>query len=331
MFKINRNTHSLLKKSSSISNPLPNLLNKIYSSTLNIYSNKGKILCDFRKLRNNKTLLRDIILYTAEIDAYCSIVKLYKKHQYTKCHLCLPDYIVSPTPKIDIKDVWNPILNPNKAISNSIKLTKNIIITGPNMGGKSTFIKSLMLSILFSQTLTISFCKTQSFTPFSYIQTYLNIPDCKGKESLFEAEMNRAYKYISYIEKLEQDSSLFSFIIMDEIFSSTNPREGLSGAYAIADKLGNYKNNISMITTHYSELSLLEKYGKYKNYKIPIDRDISNNIVYPYKIKRGISQQYIALELLRDKGFDKDIINVANDICKKLEPKSTKVQNNKSN
>ena len=329
MFKINRDTHSLLKKKSTISNPLPNLLNKIYSSTLNIYSNKGKILCDFRKLRNNKTLLRDIILYTAEIDAYSSIVKLYKKHQYTKCHLCLPDYIVSSIPKIDIKDVWNPILNPNKAVSNSIKLTKNTIITGPNMGGKSTFIKSLMLSILFSQTLTISFCKTQSFTPFSYIQTYLNIPDCKGKESLFEAEMNRAYKYISYLETLEQDSSLFSFIIMDEIFSSTNPREGLSGAYAIADKLGNYKNNISMITTHYSELSLLEKYGKYKNYKIPIDRDISSNIVYPYKIKRGISQQYIALELLRDKGFDKDIINVANDICKKLEPNSTKVQNNK--
>ena len=112
------------------------------------------------------------------------------------------------------------------------------------MGGKSTFIKSLMLSILFSQTLTISFCKTQSFTPFSYIQTYLNIPDCKGKESLFEAEMNRAYKYISYLKTLEQDSELFSFIIMDEIFSSTNPREGLSGAYAIADKLGNYKNII---------------------------------------------------------------------------------------
>ena len=187
------------------------------------------------------------------------------------------------------------------------------------MGGKSTFIKSLMLSILFSQTLTISFSKEQIFTPFAYIQTYLNIPDHKGKESLFEAEMNRAYRYINYLNTLENENK-FSFIIMDEIFSSTNPREGLSGAYAIADKLSYYKNNISMITTHYSELSLLEKYGKYKNYKIPIDRDISHNIIYPYKIKRGISQQYIALELLQNKGFDNDIINIANTISKKLEP-----------
>ena len=193
-----------------------------------------------------------------------------------------------------------------------------MIITGPNMGGKSTFIKSLILSILFSQTLGISFSKEITFTPFDYIQTYLNIPDCKRKESLFEAEMNRAYKYINYLN--EKDNNQFSFIIIDEIFSSTNPREGLSGAYAIADKLGDYKNNISIITTHYSELALLEKYGKYKNYKIPIERDISNNIIYPYKIKRGISQQYIALELLQNKGFDNDIINIANTISKKLEP-----------
>jgi len=317
MFSINHITSNILKKKTKLFTPFPYLSNKIYKSNLNIYSNKGKVLYDFKQIRDNKHLLNKIILYIAEIDAYTSIVKLYKKHQITKCKICLPEYVVSSNPKINIKNVWNPILKPNKAISNSIKLENNVIITGPNMGGKSTFIKSLMLSILFSQTLGLSFSKEITFTPFNYIQTYLNIPDCKGKESLFEAEMNRAYKYIKYLD--EKDATTFSFIIIDEIFSSTNPREGLSGAYAIADKLGDYKNNISIITTHYSELALLEKYGKYKNYKIPIDRDMSNNIIYPYKIKRGISQQYIALELLKNKGFDKTIIKVANNISKKLE------------
>ena len=71
--------------------------------------------------------------------------------------------------------------------------------------------------------------------------------------------------------------------VMDEIFSSTNPREGLSGAYAISDRLSQFNKNISLITTHYTELGLLEKYGKYKNYKIPISRDSSNNVIYKYK------------------------------------------------
>jgi DNA mismatch repair protein MutS len=200
---------------------------------------------------------------------------------------------------------------------------KNIIITGPNMGGKSTFIKSLMLSVLFAQTLTISFSKSLEITPISFLQTYLNIPDCKGHESLFEAEMNRAYNYIKKIKELDGLGGLdgnkkFSLIIIDEIFSSTNPREGLAGAYAIANKMSQYTNNISIITTHYTELALLEKTRKFKNYKIPILRK-KEMITYPYKLQRGVSQQYIAIELLKNKGFDDDIIKVANEICKKQE------------
>ena len=72
------------------------------------------------------------------------------------------------------------------------------------------------------------------------INTYLNIPDCKNKESLFEAEMHRSRDYLNKLKELgEQD---FSFIVMDEIFSSTNPEEGISGAYAICNKLSDYKN-----------------------------------------------------------------------------------------
>tara|TARA_Y100001970_G_C14201935_1_gene841624 strand:- start:1024 stop:2163 length:1140 start_codon:yes stop_codon:yes gene_type:complete len=302
--------------------------NNVYNHKTYQWKDIGTVLYDFWKLRSQKKKLTNLFLFIAKLDAYCSIAQLYKKHTYTKCKICFPYYIKYTKPIVKYDELWNPILHPNKAIVNTLYITDNIIITGPNMGGKSTFLRAMMISILFSQTLTISFCKSSSFTPFYYIQTYLNIPDCKGKESLFEAEMNRAQHYISildsYINKGKQNQNQnqnqhFSFIIMDEIFSSTNPKEGLAGAYAIANKLYDYKNNISIITTHYTELALLEKYKKYKNYKIPIQRDINNNIIYPYKLYRGISQQYIAIELLQKKGFDNKIISVAKEICHKQE------------
>ena len=105
---------------------------------------------------------------------------------------------------------------------------------------------------------------------------------------------------------------------MDEIFSSTNPDEGISGAYSIAKNISQNTNNISIITSHYSYLSKLEETGRFKNYKIPISRDSDNNIVYEYKLVSGVSNQFIALELLKKKGFDTNIVDEAQDICKKM-------------
>jgi DNA mismatch repair ATPase MutS len=115
---------------------------------------------------------------------------------------------------------------------------------------------------------------------------------------------------------------------MDEIFSSTNPEEGISGAYSIADYLGKIDSSISIITTHYQYLTELEDNTKnFVNYKMPVTKDIINNetrITYPYKLQEGISNQYIALDLLRLKGFDLDIVNKAKAVCNKITKKERK-------
>ena len=88
--------------------------------------------------------------------------------------------------------------------------------------------------------------------------------------------MRRSLEYINTIEKL--DKKKYSFVIMDEIFSSTfQPEEGIS-TYAIANSISQHTNNMTVLTTHYSYLSKLEKTGKFKNYKIPIARDENQNI-----------------------------------------------------
>lgn len=297
-----------------------NLWSSVFDKKPSLFSNKGKILVTYRYLLNNKQLLKPYILLLGKVDSFLSIIKLYSNSETLKNSFCFPTYLENNTPNYNSKNVWHPYLDNEKAISNDFILgsenKNNSIITGPNAGGKSTFIKSIIISILLSQTIGISSCKNLSITPFFKLETYLNIPDVKGKESLFEAEVHRALSYINNISKLEKNK--FSFIVMDEIFNSTNPEEGISGAYSICKKISSFKNNLSIITTHFSYLTKLEKEtNHFINYKIPILKKKSN-ILYPYKIKMGISKQFIAIDLLKEKGFDKEIIKEARIICKKL-------------
>ena len=225
----------------------------------------------------------------------------------------------SQLPYFSVTDCYHPCLTGipfEKVVKNDICMSRdnvgNIILTGPNAGGKSTLIKSAMLSILLAQTLTVANASVMELTPFTFINTQINIPDCKGKQSLFEAEMMRSKNNFDVIGKL--DAGDFSIIAMDEIFSSTNPIEGMAGAYAIARKLGENHNVINIISTHYAFLTKLEKKenGMYKNYKMNVNLDENNMVVsYPYKLYRGVSKQYIALELLRKNGFDSSIIDEA--------------------
>ena len=99
-------------------------------------------------------------------------------------------------PELNIKDLWHPYLIEDNVVKNSIIMKNNLLITGPNAAGKSTFIKSVIINILLSQTIGINSCSLFEITPFHLIETYLHIPDVKGKSSLFEAEMFRSKEYI---------------------------------------------------------------------------------------------------------------------------------------
>lgn len=284
-----------------------------------IFSNFGNQLSLYKYLQieNYKPLLRKIFL----IDTLRSIGKLTTPKEKNERQMCWTQYITKDGPFVDIHECFHPCLTNVpflNIVKNDIKISKveengnkNIILTGPNAGGKSTIIKSLMISILLSQTITVSNAKELTMSPFTFINTQINIPDCKGKQSLFEAEMFRSKHNFDIIESLQPNENCI--IAMDEIFSSTNPIEGMAGAYAIANKLGKYPQVINIISTHYIFLSKLEKKSRlYSNYKMNVNLDENNNVVsYPYKLYRGVSRQYIALELLRKNGFDNDLIDEA--------------------
>lgn len=303
-------------------NPFPILENSTFREKPSLTSNKGYILVSFKEIRENSDKFNNLLSGVAETDYLVNTIQLLNDTVTSGPKYCFADYLVNDKPLIDARDIWHPCLDRDRIVLNSINIDKsrpNLVITGPNAGGKSTFIKSITINILLSQTLGITAASEFRITPFSLINTYLNIPDVKGKESLFEAEMHRAREHLLKLQNLGSDK--FSFLIMDEIFSSTNPEEGISGGYAICEMLGKYKNSISIITTHFTKLTKLEESSNFSCYKIPINRDENGEIVYTYKLEPGVSDQFIALELLGKKGFDRDIVNRAINLCQDIREK----------
>jgi DNA mismatch repair ATPase MutS len=162
--------------------------------------------------------------------------------------------------------------------------------------------------------------KEFSITPFTNISTYLNIPDCQGKESLFQAEMNRCHQQLEMLESAENNTidNEFSINIMDEIFVSTNYQEGMSGAYAIIKKMCNLNKCLNIITTHFDVLAGMDEDKVDKQY-FDIEIDENDSIISDYKIKSGVSKKHLALKLLKKKGFDASIIADAEYLYEKLQ------------
>jgi len=289
----------------------------VFTQSPGFFTNKGVILKLFKNFRMVKSRLIDIFQFNGIIDVLFSNYSLIKnsnnEYPYT-----YTTYINKKKPSLKIDNIWHPYLIEKEVVKNSVIMKNNLLITGPNAAGKSTFIKSVIINILLSQTIGINSCKFFEMSPFHLIETYLHIPDIKGKSSLFEAEMFRSKEYIEKIKNMDKNE--FSFIVLDEIFSSTNYIEGFSGAYSILKNLSNYKNTLFIVTTHFTDLKILEKdtHKRIKNYKFTVDYDDNNDIKFNYKLEKGVSYQYIALELLKNNGFDKEILEDAVNISKKI-------------
>ena len=311
-----------------------------------LFSNKGIIIKTFKEFLDLKKMIQPFCTYMAHIDVWCGVSIWLGEGGTGGTGACsgsrnLCSFITDiKTPIVKGSSLWNICCD--KPIYNDVKLgyedteqdTKqdtepiqietfnNLLITGPNGSGKSTYIKSVIECILLGQTIGVVPAKEFSFTPFVNIGTYLNIPDCQGKESLFQAEMNRCYQQIQMLSTAEKKGD-FSFNIMDEIFVSTNYQEGMSGAYAIIKKMCNLNKCLNIITTHFDVLAGMDEVKVDKQY-FDIEIDENDKIKSDYKIKSGVSKKHFALKLLKQKGFDASIIADAEFLYEKLQGFDTK-------
>lgn len=263
-------------------------------------------------IKNNiKSLLK--IIYT--IDIINSVSRLKDRDDW-----CITKYS-------NLTKMWgmkNPLLNTDQ-ISNPINLSKNIIITGPNAAGKTTYVKSILSNIILSQTFGISNCIKSETILYDTINSFMRITDILGSKSYFEVETEYCSLMIKKAIEMNKNGKNGLFLL-DEPMHSTPPTEGMATAYAVIEFIGKLNGLNLIITTHFHKLIELET--NYPNNFINLSVEAiknDNKFYFPYKIKRGYSHQCIAIELLEKQKFPQDVIESAikmknkiyNDICSK--------------
>jgi DNA mismatch repair protein MutS len=296
------------------------LLTDTFTGDISFFRYEGRILAATILLSNVAKEFGSALYAAGEIDAYCSCAQVMELHKDLAIKYSFAQYVEgADTPLITVQALWNPLValhkNVQNTVLNDIDLgslgNNNVIITGPNAGGKSTFLKALTLNVLYAQTVGIVPAELLVLTPFSKINTYMNITDdtAKGK-SLFVSEVERAQALLKTIKEL--DNKEFSFSIMDEMFTGTAAREGEAASYAIARNLGTFNNSIMLLATHFPKLQALEhESSAFKNYQVRVVYNEDGSFSYPYKLEVGAANQNIAFDILAEKGFEGSIIDDA--------------------
>jgi hypothetical protein len=210
-------------------------------------------------------------------------------------------------PKKYIKGQFYPAHQYDNYVVNNANLDNKIIITGPNASGKTTFLKTTALNLLFSQQFGFGFYQCCCIEPYTHFHSYLNIPDTSGRDSLFQAESRRCKEILDIIQE-KKNMDAHHFCIFDELYSGTNPVEATKSAYAFMQYLTKQFPKVDfLLTTHY--VQICDKIKGICNYQMEVlEKD--NDFEFTYKIEPGISRIEGAIKILRDMNYPSDIIDM---------------------
>ena len=305
-------------------NKFDNLLNKLFSKVFTekdiswTKTHYGKIVATHYLLYLHREKLLDIYSALAELDVYLSLARTYKEHKESKHPFCFATLSESKTPLIHFEGLWNPILG-NKAVSNDIMLggnnPKDAIITGPNTGGKSTFLRSIICAVLMAQKFGLCPAQEALLTPFSNIRAYANITDdAMHDRSLFRASTERAKELLNAADKSNKNGH--SLIIFDELFNGTNPATGGSLAYGTLKSLNQsdkYPRCVCIASTHYPCIQLIRK-EQNTNFAYLRMCDVTDGQENNYKIVPGIYKDFNGFDVAKKVQLEPEILSYSKSI-----------------
>lgn len=200
--------------------------------------------------------------------------------------------------KIDAKKMGHPLIKKEERVYNDILIDdKILIITGSNMSGKTTFLRTLGINMVLTNAGSATYSSELSL-PIMDIYTSMRITDdLKNKISTFYGELLRIKDILDYSKTHKN-----TFFLIDEIFRGTNSKDRIYGAKNVVRNLNN-SSLMGAITTHDLELCALDTHKRIVNYNFSEDY-IDGKINFDYKIRKGKSTSTNAKHLMELVGID---------------------------
>jgi len=233
----------------------------------------------------------------AEINALNSLSNFYANHS----SFILPTF--SKNTLVQAKDLGHPLIPTEKSVTNDFEITdlhEMYIVTGANMAGKSTFLRTVGVNVLLASVGAPVCASRFEFQPVHLFTSMRTTDDLSEDVSYFHAELLRLKKLV---ETVEANPDKKYVIILDEILKGTNSKDKLMGSILFLEKLLKYPIS-GLIATHDLELGkLADKYpDNFKNicFEITIAND---DVTYDYKLRPGITQNFNATFLLGKMGL----------------------------
>ena len=250
----------------------------------------------------------------SEIDVYVSMAFSAQKNNFTCPVMNDGDYLSiealrHPVVEKNLEGEW---YTPNDVFMNQDS-HNFLIITGPNMGGKSTYCRSIAIAAILAQTGSFVPAKYAELPVFDRIFARIGASDdLTTGQSTFMVEMNEVSNIIN-------NATSKSLIILDEVGRGTSTYDGLSLAWALTEYLSQKVKGKSLFATHYHELTELEnKYENIKNLNVKVEEE-GTKIVFLHEISPGKADRSYGIQVAELAGLPKGIIKQAKKILNELE------------
>jgi DNA mismatch repair protein MutS len=288
---------------------------KILALETKIYTDLIQSILEYiQPIQLNATLI-------ARLDCLLSFANAAQKNNYVRPH-------VNDSKVIDIKNGRHPVIEKQlpegeKFISNDIYLDPDtqqvLMITGPNMSGKSAILRQTALITLLAQTGSFVPASAATIGIVDKIFTRVGASDnISSGESTFMVEMNETASILHNIS----DRSL---ILLDEIGRGTSTYDGISIAWAIAEYL--HENGVAraktLFATHYHELNeMAALFHRIRNFHVTV-KELTNTVVFLRKLVEGGSEHSFGIHVAKMAGIPSKVIHRAQDMLKQLEATRT--------
>lgn len=290
----------------------------ILNAEENIIDLEYKLFCSIKSLvKEEVPLLNATADALSEIDALVSLSVCSEEY-----NLVRPN--ITDEHVIDIKNGRHPVVevvSKSEYVPNDCLLSNGIntlLITGPNMSGKSTYMRQMAIIVIMAQMGSFVPCESATLPIIDKIFTRIGASDdLVSGESTFMVEMKEARNAICNATKN-------SLILFDELGRGTATYDGMSLAQAILEYISDYIGAFTLFSTHYHELTRLDK--KYKNIKnVHVSAvENGNEITFLHKVKNGAVDKSYGIHVARLAKMPEELLNKAEEILSEYESNSKK-------